>query len=298
MIYDNILQTIGVTPLVKINRLNPKPERVQISAKIEGTNPTGSIKDRIALKMIEQAEAEGKLKPGKTILEATSGNTGIGLAMIGAVKGYPVEIVMSEAVSMERRKLIEGFGGKIILTDKDKGTDGAIEKARQMLQENPEKYFMPDQFSNKYNKLAHYKTTGEEIWKQTNGKIDYLVSALGTSGTIMGVAKTLKEYNPNIKIVSAHPVKGHYIQGIKNMEEAIVPALYKPEKIDITIMVETAKAFETTREIMKKEGIPVGMSSGAAMYAALEIAKQIDKGNIVVIFPDRVDKYLSTSLFD
>ncbi len=298
MIYDNILQTIGATPLVKINKLNPKPDKITISAKIEGTNPTGSIKDRIALKMIEQAEAEGKLHKGKTIIEATSGNTGIGLAMIGAVKGYDVEIVMSEAVSIERRKLIEGFGGKIILTEREKGTDGAIEKAREMIKNNPEKYFMPDQFSNKYNKLAHYKTTGEEIWKQTNGKIDYLVSALGTSGTIMGIAKTLKEYNPNIQIVSAHPVKGHYIQGIKNMEEAIVPAIYNPEKIDITIMVETEKAFETTREIMRKEGIPVGMSSGAAMYAALKIAKNIEKGNIVVIFPDRVDKYLSTELFE
>ncbi len=298
MIYDNILQTIGDTPLVKINKLNPKPDKITISAKIEGTNPTGSIKDRIALKMIEQAEAEGKLFKGKTIIEATSGNTGIGLAMIGAVKGYDVEIVMSEAVSIERRKLIEGFGGKIILTDREKGTDGAIEKAREMIKNNPEKYFMPDQFSNKYNKLAHYKTTGEEIWKQTNGKIDYLVSAIGTSGTIMGIAKTLKEYNPNIQIVSAHPVKGHYIQGIKNMEEAIVPAIYNPKKIDITIMVETEKAFYTTREIMKKEGIPVGMSSGAAMYAALRIAEKIEKGNIVVIFPDRVDKYLSTELFE
>ncbi len=296
MIYDNILQTIGGTPLVKINKLNPN-KKVTISAKVEGFNPSGSIKDRIALKMIEQAEAEGQLTKSKTIIEATSGNTGIGLAMIGAVKGYPVEIVMSEAVSIERRKLIEGFGAQIILTDKNKGTDGAIEKARELVQKHPEKYFMPDQFSNKYNKLAHYKTTGEEIWKQTNGKIDYLVSALGTSGTIMGIAKTLKEYNPNIKIVSAHPVQGHYIQGIKNMEEAIVPALYKPEKIDITVMVETENAFELSRRIMREEGIPVGMSSGAAMFAALDIAGRINEGHIVVIFPDRVDKYLSTALF-
>jgi len=296
MIFDNILQTIGSTPLVKINKLNPN-KNVSISAKIEGFNPSGSIKDRIALKMIEQAEAEGQLTKAKTIIEATSGNTGIGLAMIGAVKGYPVEIVMSEAVSIERRKLIEGFGAKVILTDKTKGTDGAIEKARELVKLYPEKYFMPDQFSNKYNKLAHYKTTGEEIWKQTNGKIDYLVSALGTSGTIMGVAKTLKEYNPKIKIVSAHPVKGHYIQGIKNMEEAIVPALYNPDKIDITVMVKTKDAFELSRRIMREEGIPVGMSSGAAMVAALDIANKIDQGHIVVIFPDRVDKYLSTDLF-
>ncbi len=297
MIYDNILQTIGATPLVKINRLNTK-EGVSISAKIEGNNPSGSIKDRIALKMIEQAEAEGQLTAGKTIIEATSGNTGIGLAMIAAVKNYDVTIVMSEAVSVERRKLIRGFGGKVLLTAKEKGTDGAIEKARELVRQYPDKYFMPDQFSNKYNKLAHYKTTGEEIWKQTNGKIDYLVSAIGTSGTIMGIAKTLKEYNPKIKIVSAHPVKKHYIQGIKNMEEAIVPSLYNPDEIDITVMIETEDALRFSRRIMREEGIPVGMSSGAAMYAAMEIAKKIDKGNIVVIFPDKVDKYLSTELFD
>ncbi|HEB62013.1 MAG TPA: PLP-dependent cysteine synthase family protein [Bacteroidetes bacterium] len=295
--YDNILQTIGDTPLVKINKLNANPN-THIFAKFEGMNPSGSIKDRIALKMIEQAEANGALIPGKTIIEPTSGNTGIGIAMIGAVKGYDVEIVMSSAVSIERRKLIEGFGGKVTLTDADKGTDGAIVKAKELVKANPDKYFMPDQFSNEYNKLAHYKTTGEEIWKQTNGKVDYFVSAIGTSGTIMGIAKVLKEYNPKIKIVSAHPVKGHYIQGIKNMEEAIVPDLYDPDNIDITVMVETEDAFEIARKTMKLEGIPVGMSSGAALYAALEIAKTAEKGNIVVIFPDRVDKYLSTKLFE
>lgn len=297
MIYDNILQTIGDTPLVKINKLNPNPN-TNIFAKIEGMNPSGSIKDRIALKMIEQAEANGALIPGKTIIEPTSGNTGIGIAMIGAIKGYDVEIVMSSAVSIERRKLIEGFGGKVTLTDAENGTDGAIVRAKELVEANPDKYFMPDQFSNEYNKLAHYKTTGEEIWKQTNGKVDYFVSAIGTSGTIMGIAKVLKEYNPKIKIVSAHPVKGHYIQGIKNMEEAIVPSLYDPDQIDITVMVETEDAFEVARQAMKQEGIPVGMSSGAALYAALEIAKKAEKGNIVVIFPDRVDKYLSTKLFE
>lgn len=297
MIYDNILQTIGNTPLVKINKLIQN-QNINIYAKLEGFNPTGSIKDRIALKMLEQAEAEGKLTKDVTIIEPTSGNTGIGLAMIGAVKGYKVEIVMSSRVSVERRKMIEALGAKIILTEAEKGTDGAIMEARKIVEENPGKYFMPDQFSNQYNKLAHYKTTGEEIWKQTNGKVDYFVSSIGTSGTIMGIAKTLKEYNPKIKIVSAHPVKGHYIQGIKNMEEAIVPSIYDPDKIDITIMVETEKAFETARKIMTEEAIPVGMSSGAAMYAALEISKQIESGNIVVIFPDRVEKYLSTKLFE
>jgi len=297
MIYENILQTIGNTPLIKINRLNPNPA-VSIYAKIEGNNPTGSIKDRIALKMIEQAEAEGSLVKGKTIIEPTSGNTGIGLAMIGVVKGYDVEIVMSKAVSAERIKMIRSFGARVTLTDASLGTDGAIMKARELVSQNPEKYFMPDQFSNKYNKIAHYKTTSEEIWKQTNGKIDFLVSAIGTSGTIMGVGKALKENNPRIKIVCAHPVKGHYIQGLKNMEEAIVPTIYEPAKVDETIMVETEVAFEMARQIIRQEGIFVGMSSGAAMYAAIEVARRIQSGVIVVIFPDRGEKYLTTDLFN
>jgi cysteine synthase B len=296
MIYENILQTIGNTPLIRINELNPR-KNIAIYAKIEGNNPTGSIKDRIALKMIEQAEAEGSLVKGKTIIEPTSGNTGIGLAMIGVVKGYDVEIIMSKAVSVERIKMIESFGATVTLTDAKLGTDGAIAKARELVKENPEKYFMPDQFSNKYNKIAHYKTTSEEIWKQTNGKIDYFVSAIGTSGTIMGVGKALRENNPKIKIVCAHPVKGHYIQGLKNMEEAIVPSIYEPSEIDETIMVETEVAFEMARQIIKKEGIFVGMSSGAAMYAAIEVAKKIKSGVIVVIFPDRGEKYLTTNLF-
>jgi cysteine synthase B len=293
---EDILQTIGNTPLVRINRLNPNKNTV-IYAKLEGLNPTGSIKDRIALSMIQQAEISGKLTKGKTIIEPTSGNTGVALAMIGSLRGYEVEIIMSSAVSVERRQMIQAFGGKVTLTDGKLGTDGAIRKAREMVKENPEKYFMPDQFSNEFNKIAHYRTTGEEIWKQTKGKIDYFVSALGTSGTIMGVSKVLKEHNPDIKIVCAHPVKGHYIQGLKNMEEAIVPSIYDPSQIDITIMVETEVAYEMTRQIVSQEGIFVGMSSGAAMYAAVEIAKRIASGTIVVIFPDRGEKYLSTNLF-
>jgi len=218
--------------------------------------------------------------------------------MIGVVRGYDVEIVMSKAVSVERIKMIESFGAKVTLTDAKLGTDGAITKARELVKANPKKYFMPDQFSNKYNKIAHYKTTGEEIWKQINGKIDYFVSAIGTSGTIMGVGKALREHNPKIKIVCAHPVKGHYIQGLKNMEEAIVPSIYDPSKIDETIMVKTEDAYEMARQIIKKEGIFVGMSSGAAMYATIEMAKKIKSGKIVVIFPDRGEKYLTTNLFN
>jgi len=294
--YENILKTIGNTPLVKINKLNPN-KNTAIFAKVEGFNPSGSIKDRIALSMIEQAEVEGKLTRDKTIIEPTSGNTGVALAMIGVLKGYEVEIVMSDAVSVERRKMIRAFGSKVTLTEGKLGTDGAIRKARELVNANPGKYFMPDQFSNEYNKITHYRTTGEEIWMQTKGKIDYFVSALGTSGTIMGVGKVLKEHNPKIKVVSAHPVKGHYIQGLKNMEEAIVPSIYDPTKIDITIMVETEAAYEMTRQIVAKEGIFVGMSSGAAMYATIELAKKIESGTIVVIFPDRGEKYLSTNLF-
>lgn len=295
-LYGNILDTIGNTPLVKINRLFKK-EGVEIYAKVEGTNPTGSIKDRIALKMIEQAEAEGALQKGKTIVEPTSGNTGIGLAMIGVVKGYDVEIVMSSAVSVERQKMIRAFGAKVTLTDPSQGTDGAIRMARKLVSENPDKYFMPDQFSNKYNKYAHYDTTAEEIVQDTDGKVTHFVSALGTSGTIMGVGKRLKELNPDIKVVSAHPVKGHYIQGLKNMEEAIVPAIYNPNYIDQTIMIETEEAFEMARRIVKEEGIFCGMSSGAAMLASVKLAQEIDKGFIVCIFPDRGEKYLSTDLF-
>ena len=295
-INKDILQTIGNTPIVRINRLNPN-SNATIYAKLEGLNPTGSIKDRIALEMIQQAEAEAKLTKGKTIIEPTSGNTGVALAMIGAIKGYQVEIVMSDTVSVERIQMIKAFGGKVTLTEGKLGTDGAIMKARELVRDHPEKYFMPDRFSNEYNKLAHYRMTGEEIWKQTNGKMDYFVSSIGTSGTIMGVGKALKKHNPQIKIVSAHPVKGHYIQGLKNMEEAIVPSIYDPSQIDITIMIETDQAYEMARQIVRNEGIFVGMSSGAAMYAAVEIARQIEAGTIVVIFPDRGEKYLSTKLF-
>jgi len=294
---EDILRTIGNTPLVRINRLNPN-KNATIYAKLEGFNPTGSIKDRIALSMIQQAETEGKLTKGKTIIEPTSGNTGVSLAMIGRIKGYEVEIVMSDAVSVERRQMIKAFGAKVTLTEGKLGTDGSIRKARELVREYPHKYFLPDQFSNEYNKIAHYRTTGEEIWKQTNGKIEYFVSSIGTSGTIMGVGRALKEYNPQIKVVSAHPVKGHYIQGLKNMEEAIVPTIYDPSQIDITIMVETEVAYEMARQIVKQEGIFVGMSSGAAMYATIQVAMKIESGTIVVIFPDRGEKYLSTNLFN
>ena len=296
MHFNNILWTIGNTPLVKINHMNPNPN-VALYAKLEGFNPTGSIKDRVALKMIEEAEINGELTKDKIIIEATSGNTGIGLSMIGRVKGYKVQIVMSSAVSIERQKMVKAFGGEIILTDSNLGTDGAIMKVRELVAENPEGYFNPNQFSNKHNKMAHYKTTAEEIWTQTQGTITHFVSSLGTSGTLMGVGMGLREKNRSIKIVEAHPVRGHYIQGLKSMEEAIVPEIYDPLQIDMSVKVESEEAFEMSRRIVNEEGIFVGMSSGAAMLAALKTAEQIDRGVMVVIFPDRGEKYLSTDLF-
>mgnify|MGYP003450064564 FL=1 len=297
MVKDNILGTIGSTPMVRINRLNSNPN-VNIYAKLEGFNPTGSIKDRIALRMVETAEREGRLRKGHTIIEPTSGNTGIGLAIAGIVKGYPVEIVMSSAVSIERRKIIRSYGAKVILTPADEGTDGAIRLARKMVAENPDKYFMPDQFANAANYLAHYEKTAIEIWQQTDGQIDYLVCAVGTSGTLMGLSRFLRTMKPDIKVVCAHPTKGHYIQGLKNMEEAIVPQIYNPDLIDIQEMIESEEAINTARQIIAKEGIFAGMSSGAAMIAALRTAEKIEKGNIVVVFPDRAEKYLSTSMFE
>lgn len=296
-IKNNILETIGNTPLVRINALNPA-RNVTILAKLEGFNPTGSIKDRIALKMIEDAESSGRLRKGMTIIEPTSGNTGIGLAMLGVIKGYDVEIVMSEAVSEERRTIIRSYGAKVTLTPADEGTDGAIRKARKLCAEHPGRYFMPDQFGNASNYIAHYENTALEIWAQTKGKIDYLVCALGTSGTIMGISRFLKALKPDIRIVCAHPHRGHYIQGLKNMEEAIVPAIYHPEIIDRQIMVTSEEAIEMARRIIREEGIFAGMSPGAAMVAALETAAEAPEGStIVVVFPDRAEKYLSTVMF-
>lgn len=297
-IKESILDTIGATPMVHLSRINTV-DGVDIFAKVEGFNPTGSIKDRIALKMIEDAEASGRLRPGMTIIEPTSGNTGIGLAMLGVIKGYDVEIVMSEGVSAERRIIIRSYGAKVTLTPADQGTDGAIRMAHKLVEENPNKYFMPDQFGNASNYQAHYQNTALEIWSQTGGNIDYLVCALGTSGTIMGISRFLKALKPEIKIVCAHPVRGHYIQGLKNMDEAIVPEIYDPSKIDIQEMVSSDEAIDMARQIIKKEGIFVGMSSGAAMLAALRTAESAPKGsNIVVVFPDRAEKYLSTIMFD
>ncbi|HNZ59793.1 MAG TPA: cysteine synthase family protein [Syntrophorhabdaceae bacterium] len=292
----NILSAIGNTPLVELINIIRKPD-VKVLCKLEGCNPGGSIKDRPALYMIEKAEQRGELTKGKIILEPTSGNTGIAIAMIGAAKGYQVDLCMPECVSMERRLILEGLGSQVFLTPAKSNIDGAIKKAHELLEKDSDKYFMPNQYDNEDNALAHYETTGPEIMAQTGGTVDYFVAGMGTTGTLMGTAKYLKEKKPSVKIVGVEPVQGHTIQGLKNMTESIVPKIYKPEILDEKVMVEDGEAFEATRLLAQKEGIFVGTSSGAAVAVALQIAKRIDHGNIVVILPDRGDRYLSTMQF-
>ena len=293
----NVLDYIGNTPLVEIKKLNPYFPDVRIFAKIEGQNPGGSIKDRPALFMINEAEKSVKLTKEKTIIEATSGNTGIALAMIAALKGYKIKLFMPECVSLERRKILESYGADLVLTPAAENTDGAIIRAKKLLNDYPDLYFMPDQFSNPANPLSHYQTTGPEILKQINGEIDYLAVGLGSTGSLMGTSKFLKENIPNIQIVAIEPVKKHKIQGLKNMEESIVPSIFDPSIIDIHLYVNDEESFEYSRLLSVKEGLFVGMSSGAALSGSIKLAEKVKKGNIVTIFPDRGDRYLSTNLF-
>ncbi|MBA7559212.1 PLP-dependent cysteine synthase family protein [Candidatus Atribacteria bacterium 1244-E10-H5-B2] len=292
----NLLSSIGNTPLVELNNLNGI-SKVRIFGKLEGSNPGGSVKDRPAYYMLKKAEESGELVRGKTILEPTSGNTGIALAMIGAAKEYKVKLCMPECVSLERRSIIEAFGAEVVLTPANETTDGAIRKAHQLITEEPDKYYMPNQFENEDNVLAHYETTGPEIFSQTKGEIDVFVAGMGTGGTLMGTGKYLREKKPQIKVVGVEPTVGNKIQGLKNMKESIVPKIYHSEKLDEKITVEDDPAYEVTRLLATKEGIFVGMSSGAAVLGALCVAKKMNSGIIVVILPDRGDRYLSTNLF-
>jgi cysteine synthase B len=290
-----ILQCIGNTPVTCIDS-NPNP-KVTLFAKLEGNNPGGSVKDRIALYMIEMAEKEKKLTRDKIILEATSGNTGIGLAMVASAKKYRVKLTMPACVSIERRRILEAFGAELILTPPDEGTDGAIRLALRILSEDPEKYFMPNQFDNDANVLAHYETTGKEIIEQTKGEITHFVAGMGTTGTLMGVSKRLKEFNKDIQIIGVEPVLHHRIQGLKNMSESIRPKIFDESRLDERRLVNDDEAFDTTRMMAVKEGMFVGMSSGAAMHVALRKSSELREGVIVVILPDRGDRYLSTALF-
>jgi cysteine synthase len=295
MNYKNILQTIGNTPIVELKSYSLNPN-VRILAKLEGNNPGGSIKDRIALFMINDAKKDGLLNGKKAIIEATSGNTGIGLAMISAILGYQFVAVMPESVSIERRKLLLAYGAKIILTDGAKGTNYAIEVARQLVIKHPKDYIALDQFTNRANVRAHYETTGAEIIRDVP-QITHFVAGMGTGGTLMGVGKRLKEFNAKTQIVGIEPMADSKIQGLRNMT-AYNPPIYKESALDKKLIISSDDlAFELARGLFRKEGISVGISSGAALWGAMEVAKTIKRGVVVTIFPDRGDKYLSTTLF-
>ena len=307
---NNILDTIGNTPLVKIEKLNPNPRihpvklfafgehlakrglnRVNIFAKLEGFNPTGSIKDRIVLAMVEKAEKDGILTHGKTIIEPTSGNTGISLAMIGAVKGYKVKIVMPESMNVIKRKMIKFFGAELILIKDKDWRDGAIKFTKKIAKENKDLVIL-NQYENEANIKAHYERTGKEILEQARKKIDYFIAGLGTGGTITGIGRRLKEYFPNVKIIGVQPKLGSNIEGLKSLKEGYTPPILNTKIIDKIIEVEEKDALLWQKELAEKEGIFAGISSGAAMFVAQKIAGKIKKGNIVTIFPDRGEKYL------
>jgi S-sulfo-L-cysteine synthase (O-acetyl-L-serine-dependent) len=293
----SVLGAIGNTPLVELTSLNRANAGVRVLAKLEGANPGGSIKDRPAYWMIQAAERSGELTPEKTILEATSGNTGIALAMIGAAKGYRVKLCMPACVSIERQRVLEALGAEVVLTQAHAGTDGAIREAHRLLADEPDLHYMPNQFENCWNVTSHYESTGPEVYSQTCGEIDAFVAGMGTTGTLMGVARYLKEKKPGVKIVGIEPPLGHKIQGLKNMEESIRPGIYVEKMLDEKLTVDDAAAFETTRRLATEEGIFVGMSSGAAVVGALRVAAGMESGVVVVVLPDRGDRYLSTTLF-
>jgi cysteinyl-tRNA synthetase len=295
-LYKRIIESIGNTPLVEIDRLNPN-KKVRIFAKIESANPGGSIKDRTALFMIEGAEKRGELNHDKIILEATSGNTGIGLAMIAAVKGYKLCLAMPESASEERKKILRALGAELHFTPANLGTDGSIELVYTMLRENPDKYYGTDQFNNEDNVAAHYYGTAQEIWDQTEGTVTMVVASLGTSGTAMGISKRLKELNPDIQIIGVEPYLKHKIQGLKNMRESYRPGIFDRKMLDEKINIQDEDAFEMARRLAREEGILAGMSSGAAMFIAAQKARKMQEGTIVVIFPDSGERYLSTELF-
>ncbi|OAQ19825.1 cysteine--tRNA ligase [Thermosulfurimonas dismutans] len=295
-VYNNILDLIGNTPLIKLRRIRVKPG-VEIWGKLEAANPGGSIKDRIALSMIEDAEKKGVLTRDKIVAEASSGNTGIGLAMVCAVKGYRCLIAMPESASIERRKIMQAYGAEILLTPAEKGTDGAIEAIYELVRTYPDRYFNPDQFNNPANWQMHYRTTGPEIWRDTEGRVTHVVASMGTTGTLMGLARYFREKASHVNVIGVEPLPGHKIQGLKNMKESYPPGIYDKKLPHQIVNVEDEEAYELARRLAREEGILVGMSSGAALAGALKIAREIEEGLIVVIFPDGGERYLSTPLW-
>jgi cysteine synthase B len=295
MLYKDILHAIGDTPLVRLEHSSPKPG-VHIYAKLEGHNPTGSVKDRIALSMISAAEESGELTPDKTILEATSGNTGISLAMVARVRGYGLLSVLPDFVTPEREQLLRAFGAEVVYAKNARSTNNAIYMAQGMLKEEPDRYYMPDQFGNKANPRAHYVTTGVEILRDLP-QVDAFVAGLGTGGTLTGVGRRLKEHNPNIKVVAAVPCAGDPVQGLRSLEEGFLPSVLDESVLDGRILVRSRPAFASTKKLMESEGIFAGISSGAAMLAAQKVAAGMERGNVVVLLADGGWKYLSTRLW-
>ena len=293
--YKGILTTIGNTPTVELQNMSPK-EGVRIFAKLEGQNPTGSVKDRIALKMIELAEQDGEISASRTILEPTSGNTGISIAMIARVKGYRVKVVMPENVSPERTQLLQAYGAEIIYSDGAQGTNGSIDVAKDMAEKNPHDYLMLYQYGNNGNPAAHYETTGKEIIESVPD-IDTFVAGLGTGGTLMGVARRLKEHNPQVKIVAVAPEPDDLISGLRRLEDGFIPPILDLSLLDSRILVSSLDAFSTTKSLLEKEGIFAGISSGSVVFAALRQAEQMDEGDILCLLADGGWKYLSTGLW-
>ena len=296
----SVLALVGNTPLVRMNNITAAlADGVEIYAKLESYNPGGSVKDRAALAMIEDAEKSGRLTREKVLLDSTSGNTGIAYAWIASVKGYEVELVVPGNVSVERKKILNAFGAKVVFSNPMEGSDGAIRHAWKLYVDNPERYCKLDQYNNPCNTLAHYNTTGPEIIEQTDGRITHFVATIGTGGTIMGTGKRLKELNSSIRVVAVEPDDPfHGLEGLKHMASSIVPGIYHEDKLDSKIGAPTEGSYDMAKRLAREEGLLVGQSSGAAMWAAMELAKTLDKGLIVVVFPDGGDKYLSTSLWD
>jgi S-sulfo-L-cysteine synthase (O-acetyl-L-serine-dependent) len=290
----SVLDLIGRTPLIRLRLFDKECPGVEICAKVEGQNPGGSVKDRAAARMLAEGEKSGALRPGLTILDATSGNTGIAYAMIGAARGYNVKLCVPANASPERKLILKAFGAELILTDPLESTDGAIREARRLKAEEPDRYFYPDQYNNDGNWMAHYDTTGPEIIEQTSGTLTHFVAGLGTSGTFMGTARRLRQFNPAIKLISFQPATAfHGLEGLKHMESAIVPGIYDPKLADEDLRVESEDAFDMVRRLAREAGVMAGISSGAALAATLQVARRLDKGLIVTVFPDGAEKYLT-----
>lgn len=292
----DMLDTIGKTPMVRINKLNPNSSNI-ILAKLEKVNPTGSVKDRIALSMIEEAEEKGQLKPGMIVLEATSGNTGIGLALVCNVKGYKLKLVMPDTMSQERKTIILAYGAEMIMTPGEKGIDGSQDHVKEIYDASPEECFWPNQYLNTGNPLAHYNGTGLEILDDTDGKVTMFIAGIGTSGTLMGVSRRLKKYNSDIQVIGVMPKPDTKLQGLKNLIVQYVPGIFDSKMLDDIIHVDDEDAFDMARKLATHEGIFSGMSSGAAMHIAVEMSKKLDNQIIVVLLPDGGEKYISTELY-